>query len=122
MQCQFCKREHVDKIFYICIGDTIYQIPICQSCLEEHWKTAAATGQAEPFKKRTGWYPGQPDARHIGDHTFPHLAVDGLRIRRKLSELNSLLTEATKHENYEEAAKLRDHIAIIKEKRCHHGN
>ncbi|HJD25268.1 MAG TPA: UvrB/UvrC motif-containing protein, partial [Candidatus Blautia intestinipullorum] len=57
-----------------------------------------------------------------GDQTFPELAVEGLRTRRKLTALRARLAEATKLENYEEAAKLRDDIALLEEKRCDHGN
>ena len=122
MQCSFCKKEHVDKIFYMNIADTIYQFPICNECLQKRWQLAVSAGQADAFKKNTGWRPGQPDPRHPGDQPFPELAVEGLRTCRRLKALSSRLDEAAKLEHYEEAAKLRDDIAIIKEGRCSHGN
>ena len=122
MQCQVCKRKQADKIFYIYYENTFYQMPVCSDCLQKRWQAAVSSGQAESFKKRTGWRPGQPDPRHPGDQTFPELAVEGLRTRRKPTALRARLAEATKLENYEEAAKLRDDIALLEEKRCDHGN
>lgn len=121
MQCQFCKRKQADKIFYIYYENTFYQMPVCNECLQKRWQAAVSAGQTESFKKRMGWYPGQPDPRHLGDQPFPQLAVEGLRTRRRLNALRSRLAEAAKLENYEEAAKLRDDIAM-EEKRCNHGN
>ena len=122
MQCQFCKKETVDKIFYIHMSGTIYQIPVCNQCLQKRWQTAVAAGQAEEFHKRTGWRPGQQEPRHLGDQPFPELAVEGLRTRRRLKALHFQLDEAEKVENYEEAARLRDDIAVIERKVCSHGN
>ena len=99
MQCQFCKKETVDKIFYINMSGTIYQIPVCNQCLQKRWQTAVAAGQAEEFHKRTGWRPGQQEPRHLGDQPFPELAVEGLRTRRRLKALHFQLDEAEKVEN-----------------------
>ena len=87
MQCHVCKKTHVDHIFYINLADTIYQMPICEDCLQKRWQAAVSSGQAESFKQRTGWYPGQPKTRQMGDQPFPELAVEGLRTRRKLQTL-----------------------------------
>lgn len=122
MQCQFCRRETVDKIFYIKSRDAVYQIPVCNDCLQKRWKIAVSSGQAEEFKKRTGWRPGQPEPRHLGDQTFPELAAEGLRTRRRLLALHTLLDEATRQEHYEEAARLRDNIAVLEGRREQHGN
>ncbi len=122
MQCHFCLKDHVDKIFYISSGDALYQLPICNECLQKRWQLAVATGIADVFQRNTGWCPGQPDARHLGEQSFPEAASENLRAERKLKALNYRLEEATKSEHYEEAAKLRDDIAAMKEKGCHCGN
>ena len=122
MQCHVCKKTHVDHIFYINLADTIYQMPICEDCLQKRWQAAVSSGQAESFKQRIGWYPGQPKTRQMGDQPFPELAVEGLRTRRKLQALNTQLDKAEKLEHYEEAAKLRDDIAVIRERGDGHGH
>ena len=122
MKCQFCNKENVNRVFYInCMGN-IYQVPVCEECLRKMWSQAAAAGKTEEFKNYTGWWPGQPDPRHLGDKAFPDLAVEGLVRRRKLAALRVRLSEAAKLEHYEEAARLRDDIAKIEQEVCTHGN
>lgn len=54
MKCQFCNREKVDRIFYVDWMGTVYQVPVCDSCLNKMWKRASQSGQTEEFKKYTG--------------------------------------------------------------------
>lgn len=122
MKCQFCNKERVDRIFYINWMGTVYQVPVCENCLRKMWNQAVSSGKAEEFKNNTGWWPGKRDPRHMGDRAFPETAVSGLIKRRKLAALRIRLTEAAETENYEEAAKLRDDIAVIEKEVCTHGN
>ena len=122
MRCQFCNKERVDRIFYINWMGTVYQVPICADCLQKMWDQAAASGKTEEFKNYTGRWPGNRDQRHMGDCAFSETAVPGLIKRRKLAALKIRLTEAAETENYEEAAKLRDDIAVIEKEVCTHGN
>lgn len=122
MKCQFCNKERVDRVFYINWMGTVYQVPVCADCLQKMWNQAAASGKAEEFKNYTGWWPGKQDPRHMGDRAFPETAVPGLLKRRRLAALKIQLEEAAETENYEEAAKLRDDIAVIEKEVCAHGN
>ena len=122
MKCQFCNRENVDRVFYVNWMGTVYQVPVCGGCLQKMWQQAVSSGQTEEFKKMTGWWPGKRDPRHLGDRAFPELAVEGLRRRRSLAALRNRLSEAAALEKYEEAAKLRDDIAMIEKEVCSHGN
>ncbi len=122
MKCQFCNREKVDRVFYVNWMGTVYQVPVCGDCLQKMWQQAIASGQTEEFKKYTGWWPGKQDPRHLGDHAFPELAVDGLRRRRRIAALRTRLNEAAALENYEEAARLRDDIAVMESEVCNNGN
>ena len=122
MKCQFCNRENVDRVCYVNWMGTVYQVPVCGGCLQKMWQQAVSSGQTEEFKKMTGWWPGKRDPRHLGDRAFPELAVEGLRRRRSLAALRNRLSEAAALEKYEEAAKLRDDIAMIEKEVCSHGN
>lgn len=122
MRCQFCNKERVDRVFYINWMGTVYQVPVCADCLQKMWNQAAASGKTEEFKNYTGWWPGKRNPRHMGDRAFPETAVPGLIKRRRLAALKIRLTEAAETENYEEAAKLRDDIAVIEKEVCAHGN
>lgn len=122
MKCQFCNRERVDRVFYINWMGTVYQVPVCSDCLQKMWNQAAASGKTEEFKSYTGWWPGKQDPRYMGDRAFPETAVSGLIKRRRLAALKIRLEEAAETENYEEAAKLRDDIAVIEKEACTHGN
>ena len=122
MKCQFCNKEKVDRVFYINWMGTVYQVPVCSECLQNMWNHAVAAGRTEEFKKYTGWWPGKRDPRHLGDRAFPEEAVAGLIKRRKISALKLRLREAAEAENYEEAAKLRDDIAVMEKEVCPHGN
>lgn len=122
MKCQFCGRDHVDRVFYINWMGTVYQVPVCAGCLDKMWQQASAAGKTEEFKSYTGWWPGKQEPRRLGDRAFPELAVPGLINRRKLNALKARLTEAAEQEDYEEAARLRDDIAVIEREVCAHGN
>ncbi len=122
MRCQFCNKERVDRVFYINWMGTVYQVPVCADCLQKMWDQAAASGKTKEFKNYTGWWPGKRDPRHMGDRAFPETAVPGLIKRRRIAALKIRLTEAAETENYEEAAKLRDDIAMIEKEVCAHGN
>ncbi|HIS27615.1 MAG TPA: UvrB/UvrC motif-containing protein [Candidatus Pullilachnospira intestinigallinarum] len=122
MRCQFCNKEKTDRIFYINWMGTVYQVPVCQDCLQKMWQKAAASGRTEEFRNYTGWWPGKQEPRHMGDRAFPDQAVSGLVMRRKLAALKAKLTEAANAENYEEAARLRDDIATMEKEVCTNGN
>lgn len=122
MKCQFCNKEKVDRVFYINWMGTVYQVPVCRDCLQNMWNQAVSSGKAEEFKNYTGWWPGKQEPRHLGDRAFPETVVPGLIKRRKLAALRVRLNEAAAAENYEEAAKLRDDIAVMEKEVCAHGN
>lgn len=122
MKCQFCNKEKVDRVFYINWMGTVYQVPVCESCLQNMWNQAVSAGKAEEYKSYTGWWPGKQEPKHLGDRAFPETAVPGLIKRRKLAALRVRLNEAAAAENYEEAAKLRDDIAVMEKEVCAHGN
>ena len=122
MKFQFCNKESADRVFYINWMETVYQVPVCDGCLHKMWEQAVASGRTEEFKNYTGWWPGKRDPRHLGDRAFPERAVSGLIDRRRLSALRVRLSEAAESEDYEEAAKLRDDIALIEKEVCAHGN
>lgn len=122
MKCQFCNKEKADRVFYINWMGTVYQVPVCGDCLQNMWNQAVSSGKAEEFKNYTGWWPGKQEPRHLGDRAFPETAVPGLIKRRKLAALRVRLNEAAAAENYEEAAKLRDDIAVMEKEVCAHGN
>lgn len=122
MKCQFCGRDKSDRVFYINWMGTVYQIPVCGECLQKMWEKAVSSGQAEAFKKYTGWWPGKREPRRLGDRAFPETAVDGLVKRRKIAALRVRLDEAAAGEDYEEAARIRDDIASIEKEVCTRGN
>ena len=77
MTCQFCNKDKTDKVFYINWMGTVYQIPVCNECLQKMWQRAVSSGQAEAFKKYTGWWPGKREPRRLGDRAFPRLRLTG---------------------------------------------
>ena len=46
MKCQFCNKERVDRIFYINWMGTVYQVPVCEDCLQKMWNQDVASGKA----------------------------------------------------------------------------
>ena len=123
MKCQFCNKDRVDRVFYINWTGTVYQVPVCADCLQKMWNQAAATGKTEEFKNYTGWVAGASAIRDIWETAhFLKRQYPGLIRRRRLAALRIRLTEAAETENYEEAAKLRDDIAVMEKEVCTHGN
>ncbi len=120
MKCQFCNKNEADKVFYLDYMGGLYQISICNDCLQRMWQQAVATGQAETFRNYSGWWPGRPEPRRYGERAFPDAAAEDLQKKRKLSLLRIRLTEAANQEDYEEAARLRDNIALIEKEVCSH--
>ena len=120
MKCQFCKQNNADRVFYVNWMGALYQIAVCNSCLERMWHQAAASGQEEAFKTYSGWWPGKPDPRRPGERPFPEEAAADLKQKRRLAVLRLELAAAANSENYEEAAKLRDDIAAIEREVCPH--
>lgn len=86
------------------------------------WEQAKASGQEEAFKNYSGWWPGKPEPRKLGYRAFPESAQEELKKERKLKVLQFRLEQAAEQEDYEEAAKLRDDIAVMKKEVCSHEN
>lgn len=49
MKCQFCNKNEADKVFYLNYMGGLYQISVCDDCLQRMWQQAVASGQAETF-------------------------------------------------------------------------
>ena len=122
MKCQFCNQRDADKVFYVNYMGVQYQISICQDCLNKVWEQAKASGQEEAFKNYSGWWPGKPEPRKLGYRAFPESAQEELKKERKLKVLQFRLEQAAEQEDYEEAAKLRDDIAVMKKEVCSREN
>ena len=122
MKCQFCNKNEADQLFYLDYMGGLYQISICNDCLQRMWNQAAASGQAETFRRYSGWWPGKPEARRYGERVFPLDAAVDLKKKRRLALLKVKLLEASTQEHYEEAARLRDDIAVIEKEVCSHEN
>ena len=65
---------------------------------------------------------GKLEERKPGERLFPEDAGDLLKRKRQLSALQNRLHEAAEAENYEEAARLRDDIAVIEKEVYSHEN
>ena len=63
---------------------------------------------------------GKAGAQTLGERAFPDDAAEDLKKRRRLSLLRARLSEAAGREDYEEAAKLRDDIAVMEKEVCSH--
>ncbi len=122
MRCQFCNKNEADKMFFVNWMGIQYQISVCSECLEKMWSQAEAAGKEEAFKSYSGWWPGKPEPRKMGECPFPKQAEESLCRRRELAVLQIRLQEAAEEENYEEAARLRDNIATIEREVCSHEN
>ena len=122
MKSQYCKKNEADKVFYVNWMGGIYQIAMCEECMKKMWQKAGAAGQEDTFKKYTGWWPGKLEERKPGERLFPEDAGDLLKRKRQLSALQNRLHEAAEAENYEEAARLRDDIAVIEKEVYSHEN
>ena len=120
MKCQFCNKNEADKVFYLNYMGGLYQISVCDDCLQRMWQQAVASGQAETFRNYSGWWPGRPEPRRYGERAFPDDAAEDLKKRRRRSLLRARLSEAAGREDYEEAAKLRDDIAVMEKEVCSH--
>ena len=120
MLCQNCNKQEADKIFVINQMGKQYYIHLCSDCLHEMWKYANSAGQGEFFKMFSGWWPGKEEPRQSGTNPFPDSAEKDLKTRRRLAALHERLREAAEQENYEEAARLRDHIAAVEREACTH--
>lgn len=120
MKCQFCNKNEADKVFYLNYMGGLYQISVCDDCLQRMWQQAVASGQAETFRNYSGWWPGRPEPRRYGERAFPDDAAEDLKKRRRLSFLRARLSEAAGREDYEEAAKLRDDIDVMEKEVCSH--
>lgn len=118
MKCQFCKQNDADRVFYVNWMGVQYQISVCDSCLTKMWQEANASGHGEAFQTYSGWWPGKPEPRRLGERAFPEQAAEDLRQKRRLAVLRLKLQEAAQKEDYEEAAKLRDDIAVIEREVC----
>lgn len=109
MKCQNCNSDDA-RIFIGHWNDNTYEMCFCDDCLERMWQHAGNMGQKEAFRNLSGWWPGKPEPRQLGDYAFPELAGEELRRRRRISALKIRLEEAALSENYEEAARLRDRL------------
>ena len=85
MKCQFCNKNEADKVFYLNYMGGLYQISVCDDCLQRMWQQAVASGQAETFRNYSGWWPGRPEPRRYGERAFPDDAAEDLKKRRRLS-------------------------------------
>ena len=76
MKCQFCNKNEADKVFYLNYMGCLYQISVCDDCLQRMWQQAVASGQAETFRNYSGWWPGRPEPRRYGERAFPDDAAE----------------------------------------------
>ena len=121
MKCQFCNKNEADKVFYLDYMGGLYQISICNDCLQRMWQQAVATGQAETFRNYSGWWPGRLRNPDVTGNGLSRMQLQKTcRRKAKLSLLRIRLTEAANQEDYEEAARLRDNIALIEKEVCSH--
>ena len=122
MKCQYCKKNEADKVFYLNWMGGIYQITICEECMKQRWKKPGVAGQEDIFKQYTNLCSGKLEERKPGEQFFPKDAGDLLKKKRHLSALQNRLHEAVEAENYEEAARLRDDIAVMEKEVYSHEN
>lgn len=120
MKCMNCNQNEADRSFMVNWMGARYQMHICNECLEQMWNYAGAMGQQEVFRSFSGWWPGKESPRELGGSPFPPDAGAELKLRVRLAALRARLREAAEQENYEEAARLRDHLASLEKEAVSH--
>lgn len=120
MLCQNCGKNEADKTFVANWMGTQYEIHICEECLGQMWQFARMTGQKEAFKAFTGWWPGKEVPQEPVRDSFPQTIEKGIRRRMRMVSMIARMEDAAGQENYEEAARLRDRIAAMKQEELTH--
>lgn len=77
MTCQFCNKDKTDRVFYINWMGTVYQIPVCNECLQKMWQRAVSSGQAEAFKSIPGGGRARENRGDSETVRFPRLRLTG---------------------------------------------
>lgn len=112
MTCQYCNHNEADHTFRVLMMGEEHEVHLCSECtnkFREYYEEMQRAGARGPVP-----FPGRPNGpgRRVGEDTFPADAGREVKLKRELNSLRNRLQEAVATERYEEAARLRDEIAL----------
>jgi len=108
MKCQYCNKNEAVNTFLITFAGGQQEIHVCESCTELGQRYYEKARMAHPGMFRDNAAGG----RKVGDVSFPDNAGSEIQRRRQMNILRARLEQAIEKEQYEEAARLRDLIAV----------
>ena len=111
MLCQRCKQKNATTYYTQNINGEKKEIALCDDCAKE---LSGGFHFFDPFSFSLDNFFSQlltPHTKTAGTH---------LRLQSRITELESKLRQAIGEQRFEEAAKLRDEIASLKEQVEHH--
>jgi len=109
MKCQFCNKNEAVNTFLISFSGGQHEVHLCESCTKLGQQYYEKARMANPGLFRDN---AAVSGRKIGNITFPDNAGNEIRHRRQMNILKARLEQAIEKEQYEEAARLRDQIAV----------
>ncbi|MDL2327314.1 UvrB/UvrC motif-containing protein [Ruminococcaceae bacterium OttesenSCG-928-A11] len=111
MKCQHCHEKEAVNTFLVAFPGGQQEVHLCEDCTRMAKQYYEMAQRANP-----GLFQNPESAaassRKVGNIPFPENAGADIRRRRQLNMLKARLAEAIKTERYEEAARLRDQIAV----------
>lgn len=104
MKCQYCHSNEAENTFIVNFGTGEQEVHLCDECTQkakQYYETMRRAAYAGALQRA----PGGSD--------FPEDAGGEIRRKRRLNSLRARLAGAVDQEQYEEAARLRDQIAVV---------
>lgn len=126
MMCQFCGEHEATNKFLVNFMGSNNEVYICDECLENFRQYAGIPGQSNHITWPFGFsiqgandkgLSNRSGRRPIQSNNISGFNIDTaneIRTKRELNQLYKKLSNAVEAEKYEEAAKLRDKINLIK--------
>ena len=108
MKCQFCNKNEAVNTFLVSFSGIRQEVHLCASCTKlgrQYYERFRAANPGMFLNNDAG-------VREVGEASFPDNAGDEIRRRRQMNILRARLEQALEDERYEEAARIRDQIAI----------
>lgn len=103
MKCQYCNHNEAEHNFRVLMMGEVHEVHLCSECTHK-FQQYYESMQQQPAYAGAG--------RHTTNDNYPSDAGDDIKVRRRLNGLRTRLKEAIELEKYEEAARLRDEIAL----------
>ncbi len=122
MLCQGCHTNEAENYFMANWNGRLVVTGFCSECMNKMEHRAAFSGYGNAFREMTGLYPGRETPRADGMVPFPEQADAELIRQMRLNGLEYQLKSAADREDYQEAARLRDAIRVIRKEEIEYGS